>query len=157
MKKQTKTTLSLLLATAFFGFNGCKKDKTKTELLTDGSWKLSAFTINPAIDVNGDGVLDTDLYNLVIQNCSKDDFVTFKTGGTLTSDEGATKCSTSSPQTTSGTWAFADGEAKINITSDGNTIPTATIGTLDASTFKISYQDSLGNSVVTNTLTWSKK
>jgi hypothetical protein len=57
---------SLLIATLALGMmasmSACKKDKkSKTELLTNNSWKVKASIINPAIDLFG-GQLVTDLY-----------------------------------------------------------------------------------------------
>jgi hypothetical protein len=55
-----------------------KKDKkSKTELLTNNSWKVKASTVNPAIDLFGNGQLVTDLYANTLfypMTCTKDDF-----------------------------------------------------------------------------------
>ncbi len=79
----------------------------------------------------------------------------------FTSDEGATKCNITDAQTTADTWAFHDSESKITITSGTGaiayTMPVAIIGTLEESTFKFSYDDSLGNKLVTHTITFGKK
>ena len=161
MKSNSRILVSILLATSFFAISGCKKTKTKTELLTDGSWKVTAQSINPGVDLNGDGTLDTDLYAQFVEDCTKDNFSTFKSDGSFVDDEGATKCDPTDPQTTNGTWAFQNSESKISITTGAGasayTIPAADILTLDESTFKISFQDSIGGSLTTISVTWGKK
>ncbi len=57
-----------ILILCLFIFFSCKTTdevlKTRTELLTIPTWKLTGFTISPGIDVDGNGVLETDLYNI---------------------------------------------------------------------------------------------
>ena len=44
-----------------------------------------------------------------MDNCTKDDLVTFNANGTITDDEGPTKCDPDDPQTTTdGTWTLTD-------------------------------------------------
>jgi hypothetical protein len=84
------TAITCLLALLLLTLTGCKKEneeKSRTELLTTASWILNAFTVNPAIDLDFDGDLDTDLYALM-EACEKDDFQTFSTNGTLTVNDG---------------------------------------------------------------------
>jgi major membrane immunogen (membrane-anchored lipoprotein) len=91
-------------------FAACSKSdsnntsKTKTQLITQGSWKFSSATVN-----------GTDVSSL-IQTCQKDNTLTFSaTGGTGTLDEGATKCSASDPQTTPFTWSFTNNESTLHV------------------------------------------
>jgi len=115
----------ILKFTAFFliamaGFVSCKKDKdnnsitakTKTELLTTGSWKRTALISSPAYDWYGNGVFDTDILNIMMP-CEKDNTDTYKTNGIFETNEGATKCDPSDPQTWTLTWTFADNETKL--------------------------------------------
>ena len=102
---------------AAFCFLACKKDKeskSKTELLTNGGWHVTAYTVNPAIDFDGDGTEETDVY-AVMDQCIKDDHTTFFTGGTAELDEGATKCSFSDPQTMSLSWSMTEDETKLEV------------------------------------------
>lgn len=115
-----KIFLQLLISS--FGvvviFISCKKDKednatkTKTGLITSGSWKRTALTSDPAYDWNGNGVFDTNILNTMLP-CEKDNFDTYKTNGMIETDEGPTKCNSLDPQTWSETWRFADNETKI--------------------------------------------
>ena len=48
----------ILLLTALFVF-GCKKDnqpQSKTDMLTSVQWKMSAFTMSPPMDFDGEGI-----------------------------------------------------------------------------------------------------
>ena len=109
MKKQV-TFLILLFVTNFFIFSSCNKDdaappasKTKTQLLTQSSWKFKSATANGA-DASG-----------YLQACQKDNIYIFLVGGTGTADEGPTKCNVGDPQTTSLTWNFASNETILHI------------------------------------------
>lgn len=99
--------------------SSCGKDenppapKTKTELLTQNSWKFkSAFV----------GTTD---YSGSLQACQKNNILTFSTNGNGTVDEGATKCNSSDPQTTNFTWNFQTNETILFISTplftNGNT------------------------------------
>lgn len=107
MKKHLPRALAgLFLVTALIV--ACSKDKnnstpkTKTQLLTQASWKFSSAKAS-----------GTDITSL-INSCYKDNIITFNaTGGTGTIDEGTTVCS---PSTAGNfTWAFQTGETQINI------------------------------------------
>ena len=107
MKAVTVLTLafSLLIIAAL----SCKKSsgssKTKTTYLTQTSWKIQSL----GIDANKDGTVDYDITNSLTA-CQLDNIYTFKSDGTGTTDEGATKCNSTDPQTTPFTWAFKSNE-----------------------------------------------
>jgi lipocalin-like protein len=78
--------------------------KSKTQLLTQGSWKFSVATVN-----------GTDVSSL-IQSCQKDNVLTFSaTGGTGTLDEGPTKCNSGDQQTQNFTWSFTNNETVLHV------------------------------------------
>ena len=121
----------------FFGisllFFSCKKDddsddsskstpaKTKTELLTNGEWKISAATIDPPIQVIPGFPAISDWYPY-IDACVKDDLAKFNTDGTGTNKEGATKCDPNDPQEEAFEWFFnADETMLTQISADGDT------------------------------------
>jgi hypothetical protein len=113
--KTFKFTLALLCISCIM--SSCKKDDdpTKTDLLTSKDWKTTALTIDPAVDMNGDGTADTDMLSLY-EDCQKDDLVRFGTDKTVTNDEGETKCDPDDPQTSSGgTWSFNSDETELTI------------------------------------------
>ena len=115
---------SLITSTAFFliamvGIVSCKKDrddigsKTKTELLTTGTWKYTSCIISPAYDYYGNGNAVTDIF-AIMQPCEKDDFEEFHTNGIWEYNEGPTKCDPSNPQIIySEPWSFTANETKV--------------------------------------------
>ena len=119
---------------------GCKKDKkedipakTKTELITTGTWKITAQTVNPAYDWDGDGDVETNILDNT-DACLKDNFLTFKTNGTAEDNEGATKCDPLDDQIYSMSWSFLASETKIEIDGDEYTL-----AELTATTLKLSF------------------
>lgn len=115
---KTQSASLLILIAATITAASCKKQvsdskqKTKTELLTAGSWKKTALTSNPAYDWYGDGDYTTDILS-VMKVCEANDFETYRSDGTGNVDEGPTRCDQSDPQTWPFTWAFADNETKL--------------------------------------------
>jgi hypothetical protein len=125
----------------------CKKDddgpKSNTETISGKKFKVTAMTIDPAVEVGGNTI--TDLFSFM-PDCSKDDYMVMNSDGTATFDEGATKCEPDDPQTESGTWAFLDNETKLSVTYDGDT-EVYNIIELTESVLKISFEvvEDLGN------------
>lgn len=121
--------------------DSCKKDdesKSKTDLLTAGSWVQVGAT------EDGEDVWATDY-----DACEKDDITTFNADGTYKIDEGATKCDPDDPQISqSGIWKFTSGETKIEL--DGFE---ATILTLSSTDLVVSI-DIFGS---TSTATYKKQ
>jgi hypothetical protein len=86
----------------------CSKDpdptpKTKTQLLTQSTWKFKSATVNGA-DASSQ-----------LQACQKDNIYTFVAAGTGTVDEGPTKCNSGDPQTVPFTWNFASSETVLHV------------------------------------------
>lgn len=95
----------------------CKKEndtRSRTDLLTTGSWHVAAYIIDPAIDYNSDGTAETDIY-AIMDDCIKDDHTTFFANGTAELDEGATKCLPGDAQKTSLTWSIDKDETKLEV------------------------------------------
>jgi hypothetical protein len=88
-----------------------KKDdlSTKTQLMTSATWKYDTA----AIDADKNGTPDQALPAGTIENCEKDNVITFKSDSTGTLNEGATKCDPTDPQTTSFKWWFKDNGAVL--------------------------------------------
>src|SRR5687768_16709589 len=88
---------------------------TKTQTLTQSSWKLEAA----GIDSDKNGTLDIDMSNQ-INACVKDNTLKFEANNSGVANEGPTMCQNSPGQTTPFTWAFVSNETAINIT--GNAV-----------------------------------
>jgi hypothetical protein len=110
--KNTFTRTSTLILACSLLFGACKKNndkdntpaqKTKTELISTGTWKFSSAT------VGGTNV------SAFLQSCQKDNTMTFTATGTGTVDEGATKCNGGDPQTSPFTWNFASNETILHV------------------------------------------
>lgn len=123
MKKQI-FILSAVILSVVMVFSSCKKDeddaKSKKDILVAKTWQITAITINPGMDL-GDGTIITDLFAFM-DDCAKDDFMTFKTDGSYTTDEGASKCDEADPQTSQGTWAINADETQMTIDGEPATI-----------------------------------
>jgi len=137
-KFTTKTALVILSVAVIVG---CKKDDnnnnggtSKTQLLTTGSWKLTSDYIDPAVDVNGDGVADHEVFSFY-DACDKDDMIIFKSDGTVTFDEGASKCDPTDPQSENSTWKFASNETQL-VVGDASSGETVTLVELSATVLK---------------------
>src|SRR5215467_6320200 len=116
MKSKIQSIALLLVITGITSTLACKKDhdeatavKTKTELITTGTWRYIASTVNPAYDYYGDGTVTTNIY-AIMKDCEKDDFETYKTNGTWEYNEGPSKCDPSYPQLFTFPWHFANNE-----------------------------------------------
>ena len=102
----------MLAGAACLCFAACKKDSGggsgKAETLEQGRWQLTALTVNYGIgDMN---VLSS------VDACQQDNLYTFNADKTITTDEGASKCNSSDPQTTTdGNWALSSGDTKIQL------------------------------------------
>ncbi len=108
MKKQI-TLLFTILGLTLFVLSSCEKDddpvvKTKTELITSGSWRFGAATFGGAPVPPG-----------ALQPCQTDNIMTFAIALTGVLDEGLTKCNGTDPQTKTFTWNFASSETILNI------------------------------------------
>lgn len=122
----------------------CKKEdkKSKTELLTAGSWKMSAHTIVF-------GAVTYDAYK-DMEACDKDDFITFKAGGVVEFNQGAVKCDEEDSQVETGQWSFAENETKLIMAGES-----ASIVSLTSAELKVTYSYSTeeGTAVGTSTFT----
>lgn len=86
----------------------CDKDKdpapkTKTQLLVQANWKFKTATAN-----GGD-------VSILINDCQKDNLLSFSASGAGNVNEGASKCTVTDPNDIPFTWSFASGETIINV------------------------------------------
>jgi len=162
MKKMNQNSrmlfLSLLSLTLLF--SACNKDDeliTKTDLLTSSSWKVTAEIIDPGFptfDNQGNITGSTNDIFAMMDDCSKDNTFSFNTDKTLIMDEGATKCESTAPQKTAGTWSFNSDETTLTITVDGDPI-TMTILELTDKVLKLTATQVTGGITFSYTTTLS--
>lgn len=146
------------LTSVFLFSSSCKKDDedlSNTDRLTGKNFIMTAWTIDPPVDI-GAGPF-SDLFAL-LPACTIDDITTFNADGTMTVDEGASKCEQGDPQTTSGTWSFIDNESKLSTTVDDIT-QIMNIVELTENTLRLSYEETEdygdGEQTYTNTITFT--
>ncbi|MCF8459064.1 MAG: lipocalin family protein [Bacteroidales bacterium] len=148
--KTLKTLILIAIAGSFLIVSSCKKDDddpvNKKATLTANSWKLSAMTVDPAFPFIGSNIY------LWLEDCSKDDLMTFNENGTYTNDEGATKCDDADPQIVEqGSWAFNTDETQLIMT-DSDTTYTNTIVSLSSSKLKMTQTQEEEGTVYTITV-----
>jgi hypothetical protein len=150
---------SIIAAALGLAVLGCSKDKTdtpapsKTDLLTDKNWIISAQTVSPGI--SSGGTIITDIYGQ-FQACDKDDFIRFEKPNVFKDDEGATKCLTANPQTTTGTWVFNADQTIITITGQGGNPVSANITELTDTSLKFTFTQTNAGINYTYTLGYRK-
>jgi len=105
MKKIILKTIAVIILFSSL-FVACKKSshvKTRTELLTQNTWKFSSATVN-GMDASSN-----------LQACQKDNVYTFISAGTGNEDEGPSKCNSGDPQTIPFTWNFTTNETVLHV------------------------------------------
>ena len=115
---------SLLYASAFCAcFLSCNKKSdpqnqpSKTDHISASAWTYE----NAGIDNDRNGTIDLSLSTVaptLLPTCLTDNKITFSRNNSGTTDEGATKCNTTDPQTTNFSWNFADNEANLTISNN---------------------------------------
>jgi hypothetical protein len=105
--KQQLRLLFILVSANFFLFSSCNKDdnppapKTKTQLITQSSWKAKSATVN------------SSPYSL--NACILDNIYIFTTAGNGTVDESVNVCAGAAAGITPFTWSFQVGETIIQL------------------------------------------
>lgn len=108
-----KVILALSMLT--IAFSACKKDDNKDVSaegkLTKENWKLAKVVLSFPPPIG-----ETDFY-ANLQACEQDNLTLFVKGGSITLDEGATKCDPADAQTVpnSGTWALNTNDTKLSM------------------------------------------
>jgi hypothetical protein len=109
-----KTTLVISLTIVFIAlFYGCTKNEDKSfdsAILINHTWKVTEFTINPAIDFDEDGTLDTNPYEMLYgSDCWQNNFVTFNADFTGHYDQ------VCGEMLQDFTWSFAENNTKLKV------------------------------------------
>ncbi len=140
IKITSRTAVQLLFTTVILlGLGACSKSsddpvvKSKTQLLTQATWKFIKFE-----EKVGAGGTWVD-YTSTMPACEIDNNLIVNTNGTYESNEGASVCTMGDPQIIeTGTWVFQNNETELKTTSTGSsTSDISTIEVLNESTFTI--------------------
>ncbi|WP_020601621.1 lipocalin family protein [Spirosoma spitsbergense] len=127
--------IGLLLLTA-----ACRND---TDIRTTGTsanpafvgprWQMTAFVLNPAIDFNGDGTLESDLFSFM-PACDRDNSLAFNANGTMVTSRGQLQCSDSASNSDRiNTWQYDSASRTLTITDSGKSTEPATWTVIEAS------------------------
>ncbi|MCL4642122.1 MULTISPECIES: hypothetical protein [Olivibacter] len=107
-----KNTLrSISLAAAIMVCSAAGRPAATTTIVEESPfgnqhWTMQAASIQPAIDLNADGKLDTDLM-ILIRPCERDDADLFRADGFIITHRGATSCEEDEGKVEeTGTWAY---------------------------------------------------
>jgi Lipocalin-like domain len=146
MKKQSCFWgyLLLLLFSA-----SCSKSNSpsKTALLTTSMWRLVAFDIDPARNINGHD--ETDMFQFY-DPCERDDYIIFNADGTFEVNNGPQKCAPVDPQKIIGTWFLSGNDTKLVISPANIYLPdNSDIIELSATAFTIVYYTRASNGTIT--------
>lgn len=117
-----KGFLYVVAAILLFSFTGCEKDddeKSKTELICDKDWKLSAWTFEATYQ----GVTQNlDVFNnpelVAAPSCILDDFIDFKENGTFVTKPAGEDCDY--VLFADGEWKFSTEETILSMKSTGD-------------------------------------
>lgn len=117
MKHFLTFAFSVLLTGAFVS---CSDDSNtpepvdpQTTLLINKNWRVTA---DATVTTTAAGVSTTTDNYAQLQACGKDDFIRFNDNGSLTIDEGPSKCATPDPQTATGKWSWNNDRTVITFT-----------------------------------------
>lgn len=154
-----KVSLYLAVAAMASLTLSCKKDSdtaapaSKADLLTAKKWRVSAASTS----ITSNNQTSTVDDYATSPACERDDFAQFNANKSVTFDEGATKCSSTDPQTTMGTWDFNSDQTKLTLTDPnlgGLALP-FDIVTLNATTLSLRFTSTQqgGSAVINRTFT----
>lgn len=135
--------------------SGNNNNNSTSSALSNKKWKM----VSSVSSMNMAGFdQQFDLYGM-LEECVKDNLITFETNSTITVDEGATKCDAADPQTqTDGNWELLENDTKFRMwganSVQGITELTADIITLDNTTFTIKYVTDQGGVPMTTTTSY---
>ena len=133
---------------------GCSKKEdatpSKTELLTNKNWVVTAFTVSPGVSVGGTTI--TDVYAQT-PACSRDDISRFETPNVFKDDEGASKCNATDPQTITGTWVFNSDQTVLTVTENGSA-QSFNISSLTSNQMVLTVSQVANNVTYTYTITY---
>jgi hypothetical protein len=105
----------LLFAFSLLAFVSCEKTTvpaTREDELRDGRWRRSNLTLKVDPFFGPDTLIQ--VYDSVLQQCEKDDYIVFRENYQATQNNGD-KCSPAEPDEIPFSWELADNGEKINL------------------------------------------
>lgn len=116
-------------------FQNCKKDKTSSQILTSGYWKVTAIDYDNI--TTGGAVTDPNSKLMVYAECHGDDEISFKSNGEWTFG-GANQCFFDDAYNNVGAWSLSPDEKTLNL-ENGDYFASWEILSLTKNTLKVKY------------------
>ncbi|GAB3955999.1 hypothetical protein GCM10028805_44530 [Spirosoma harenae] len=124
------TTLLLAAVATISLTTSCKKDsvegtvqpQNQTLPFVGKSFVMASFQVDPAIDFDGDGKLDTDLTTF-LRACDRDNTIIFASNGSLSGSNGQLSCSTDQADPSAfkpSHWTYNESTKTIRIVKDND-------------------------------------
>ncbi|UFH54296.1 hypothetical protein [Spirosoma sp. KNUC1025] len=135
---------SLLLAataTLMLTTSSCKKDSETVQpggsepAFVGKAMMMTSFQVNPAIDLDADGKLDTDL-TIFLRDCDKDNTITFEKNGVMSGSNGQLSCSSDEADPSAAKpshWTYNESTKTIRIVKDNDPTDVSEWKVVDAS------------------------
>ena len=151
MTRNTWLRNGLLAVTILVLGISCNKDEDTVQLpVTRAQLLARAWIQTDLLALIGGS--NTSVFTTVVPACQRDNIWTFKSDGTYSVSEGATKCNAADPDiATTGTWQLTDADTKIIIDDVSEDPQTFTITELTSSSLKITGTITYQGSPVTGT------
>ncbi len=142
-----------LLALFLLITSACKKETESiqpdkpdtTPPFVGKSLVLISFQISPAVDVDGDGKVDSDLL-VFLRPCERDNTIIFEKNGTMSGGNGKLSCTDGQADPSSvsaSTWSYTEQTKTLRITSSADATDVSDWKVLEASStgLKVEVQD----------------
>ena len=133
---------------SFLNFSGCSKSSSggasaSFTILSSAKWQLVSDTA--VRNVPGGGTQTVDVF-AGLAPCVTDNYLLFNSDGTFTTDEGATKCNSSDPQTKlTGIWLLSSSDVVLQMPDPvSGLVVTGNIVQLDDNTLKFQFSSDIG-------------
>ncbi|QDK80316.1 hypothetical protein EXU85_17585 [Spirosoma sp. KCTC 42546] len=160
------TFMLAVMATLVLATSSCKKgddgvqpaDNTATPAFVGKNLVMTSFQVNPAIDLDGDGKLDTDLM-VFLRACDKDNTLVFEKNGTLSGSNGQLSCSDNEADPSAvkpSHWTYNEQTKTIRIVKDSDATDVSEWKVLEASATGLKAEVSIADPSQTSKtlMTW---
>ncbi len=137
----------------------CKKDvgvlapiteSTQAPAFVGPQWQMSAFLLDPSVDFDGDGKVDSDILPFM-PACARDNAIKFNQDGKISAHEGYLRCEDDEPNTNEkpDIWRYNKDTKTITITDGDDTSDISTWEVVEASSSKLTIKTTVVEDGVT--------
>ncbi|WP_028297713.1 DUF5004 domain-containing protein [Olivibacter sitiensis] len=121
--------------------SGRSQQAAVAESFADKRWQLKSMTVSPAIDIDKDGVLDTDMLQFQ-DECDADDITIFRSDHQLIIEHGRIPCNDDEEaEEEKGEWQYDPAKKTLTITHyDSDKIEEVQVAESQATRLKLTFQ-----------------